>query len=336
MNELKAMPILLLALVGALAPAPSGFAQSGGDGSDHGWKAMAPAPLARFEAAAVVYQEKLYTFGGFGPGVGATTRTDVFDPATNAWSPLADMPQALTHLNAVLVGDTVWFAGGTVGNHPGPVVSNVWRYDLKTDKFSAGPPLPKPRGGGGLAHLEGKLHFFTGFKPDRDTDMSDHWTLDLASGKNWEPAPPFPTPSNQFGVATVGGKIYVIGGQFNHDKRLSDPLDQVFVHVYDPRKKQWSRAADLPMTRSHIEPSTFVHGGKIYIAGGRGASGLMADLWSFDPGENSWSKVTPIPQGLLAPVAAVVGDRIILATGAAEQLQPQASVWAMDLAKIGL
>ena len=71
---------------------------------------------------------------------------------------------------------------------------------------------------------------------DRDTDSPDHFVFDLAAwsatGKaQWTHAAPLPVPRNQHSVAVINERIYIIGGQFNHD---SQQLDQARVDIYDP------------------------------------------------------------------------------------------------------
>ena len=62
------------------------------------WKPRATAPIDRLEAHAVVLHDKLFIIGGFKNGsLHATARVDVYDPASDAWSTRAPMPEALTH-----------------------------------------------------------------------------------------------------------------------------------------------------------------------------------------------------------------------------------------------
>ena len=49
------------------------------------WKKGAPSPFARVEAPTAVVDGKMYLFGGFVKGLGASNEVDVYDPATDAW-----------------------------------------------------------------------------------------------------------------------------------------------------------------------------------------------------------------------------------------------------------
>ena len=54
---------------------------------------------------------------------------------------------------------------------------------------------------------------------------------------------------------------------------VSAKNDQPRVDIYDPVTDTWSRGPDLPAGHSHAEGSTFVHGDRIFIAGGMARRG---------------------------------------------------------------
>ena len=176
------------------------------------------------------------------------------------------MPTHVTHLNTAIDGNTIWFAGGFKGKHPGPVTNEVWKYDIAADTWSAGPPLPEPRGGGGLAIVDHKLHYFGGFKADRNTDAGEHWSLSLEDGKAWQREADLPHPRGHVTATVLAGKMYALGGTHGHD---ITQIDLKYCDRYDPAAKKWSAIASLPDGRSHFESSTMIHRGRILIVGGR-------------------------------------------------------------------
>ncbi|MFN2316276.1 MAG: Kelch repeat-containing protein [Gemmatimonadales bacterium] len=280
------------------------------------WRFRARAEQTRYESLTVVVEGRLLVFGGFDtPELTVTARVDEYDPATDRWRRLGDMPVAVTHANAVLRDGEVWIVGGFVGAHPGPATDQVWRYDPAADSWRAGPSLPAPRGSGGLGlAADGSLHFFGGWLPDRYTDSPDHWRL--APGDSaWVAAAPFPSPRGHFGTASHDGFIYAIGGCHTHDPY---PVDVALVHRYDPATDQWTQLASLPMPLSHIEPSTFVHEGRIHVAGGRSqptGRPSVEEVMAYDIATDTWNFVATMPRGLLAPVAMPLGDELFLTAG---------------------
>src|SRR4051812_38561864 len=115
------------AALGALAAAPAAYAHPGHSGlaaqalddpfSTITWRQFQASPVKRTEAQGATLFGRLYVFGGYEDSTFRLyPRSDVYDPATNAWTQLADMPVATTHAGTTTdVGsDSVYFAGGYV------------------------------------------------------------------------------------------------------------------------------------------------------------------------------------------------------------------------------
>ena len=140
------------------------------------WTEGADAPLARFEGQSAVVGDKLYIFGGYTDGsvIPKTFEVDVYDPATDTWEQLPDMPRPMTHAGTVADGAFIYFAGGVVGSDDPkgksqkiPATTEVWRFGTESEEWSVMPPLPEPRGAGALALLDDTLHFFGGTGENR-------------------------------------------------------------------------------------------------------------------------------------------------------------------------
>jgi N-acetylneuraminic acid mutarotase len=293
------------------------------------WITATPSPIQRSEAGSVVTNHKLYVFGGYvNSSFQATTRSDVYDPATNTWTQLADMPQPITHAGIVADGNTIYLAGGYIGGVPSPSTAKVFKYNVTANTWSQGPSLPAPRGAGGLVRLGRELHFVGGLNANRTVDKGDHWVFNLDNGTQWLNKAPLPNPRNHFGYKVNNDKIYVIGGQHLLDERRTNQSD---VHSYDPLTNTWAQVASLPYGRSHTHNSTLVKNGQIIIVGGR-ANGLpnprtLADVTAYDPMLNTWVALSPLPEPRQATVAKIIDGRIIVTTGSASGPNPQTTTW---------
>lgn len=296
------------------------------------WIDPATAPMARYEAAGMVVKDRLYVFGGYkNQQIQATARSDVYDPATDKWSRIADMPEALTHAGQALYGNTIWLVGGFVGNNPGPGTVHVWRYYPLTNTWKRGPNLPAPRGAGAAAIVGHQLHFFGGLdhanssKNPVKVDYADHWVLDLEKGGGWKRADPLPNPRNHLSGVSLGGFIYAIGGQhlWNEDHPVSE------VDRYDPTTNRWKAVASLLRPRSHMSASTFVINNRIMVIGGA-TNGLtsMSDVDTYNPATNKWLHFSNLPSPRLTPVAGFADGTIIAATGSQFDLQADAETFA--------
>ncbi|WP_031428719.1 malectin domain-containing carbohydrate-binding protein [Flavimarina sp. Hel_I_48] len=291
-----------------------GNGELGEEGQDPcAWTELAPSKLKKLEAQSATVGDKLYSFAGFLDNFIITGVTEIYDVKNNTWTTGAPMPFPATHMGKAQVNDDVWLIGGFIGNNPGVATAKVQIYSTSTDSWRAGPSLPAPRGSGAAAYANGKIHFFGGLLPDRTTDVDEHYVLDpenLAAG--WIPAAPLPYGRNHLSAATVNGLIYAIGGQYGHDYEKQYLR---YLHVYDPATDTWTRKRNLFADRSHFEPCTLVHNGKIIIIGGRRGIFFFDDITEYDPAIDQWTQRCELPERLLAPVAGIFDDKLIVANG---------------------
>lgn len=281
------------------------------------WRVTDTIPETRYENGRVLIGRELFFFGGFyNEATQATRRVDILDLDTHQWRRGADTPEAVTHGNAVVMGDTaVWFAGGFVGDHPGPPTTHTWRYRVPDNEWIAGPDLPAPRGGGGLARIGDTLHYFGGWLVDRNTGSTDHWRL-RPSDTVWEPRAPMPLPRGHVASVAIGGTFWALGGSIGHDP---SPVDIGVIHRYDAQSDHWSEERGLVRPRSHSEPGTILWRDRVLLVGGRNNPGSQATI----PDIVSWSPTTgreryegPLPMALLAPTSVIRNDTLIVGAGA--------------------
>ena len=318
------MVIILLGLL--LLQAPTALAQ---------WTRKQDAHKKRSEVSSVVYDGKLYAFIGFGTSsLEVEPSSEVYDPVQDKWTLLASMPEGktVTHQGVALIDHTVWHIGGRQGNHPAPLTSEVWIYNMKTNTWSPGPQLVNPAtgnplrwGGGGAALLGRTLHVFGGFainacKNDQDiyhlTLDVDKWLADPNNTKWENKRKPLPIERNHISTTVLNGKIYALGGQFGHD--CGGGQDQRISHMYDPITDTWTRLTDLPMVRSHAEGGVFPLDGKIYIVAGQGG---LNKVTVFNPEANnglgSWTDAPEykLPNGFEGIAAKVIENDFIISHG---------------------
>ncbi|CAN0559520.1 unnamed protein product, partial [Ectocarpus sp. 12 AP-2014] len=276
------------------------------------WRNLANAKEDHIEGQSATVNGKLYTMSGLNEKFKVVEATEIYDPSTNAWSFGEPMPLSVTHGGMAAVNDEVCIIGGFAGNHPGVATDRVQIYNTLTDTWREGPKLPGRRGSGAAAFNQGKVHFFGGLLPDRDTDVGEHYFYDLFNETaGWQSAAPLPNPRNHLGGTSNNGLVYAVGGQFGHDKGATN---QKLVHAYDPKMDSWTRLQDLPTNRSHFEVGTISHNEKVIIAGGnKGAD----DILEFDPVSNEWTELCKLPEPLLTPTVMVWENRLIITGGGA-------------------
>jgi N-acetylneuraminic acid mutarotase len=285
------------------------------------WTTKASSPLYRAEALTATIDGKIYVFGGFAKdanGEGPIARSDVYDPASDTWSRIADMPRAYSHVGVAVDGHDVYFCGGYYGTQPGTYAqvfgtNEVWRYNVDSNTYTPMPALPAALAGGGAAIIGRQLHYFGGFELSRQ-DVNVHYVLDLDNpSAGWHTAAPMLLSTNHLGAVTFGGKIYAIAGQTGHDENLVTRDD---VQIYDPATDRWTAGAPMPAPRSHMASATFVMGDRILVISGESANGVETDtVFAYTPATNSWQTLTPLPALRFSGVGAVVNGRIYYTTG---------------------
>ncbi|ABX03470.1 MAG TPA: hypothetical protein DEF47_24000 [Herpetosiphon sp.] len=123
-------------------------------------------PNPRQHAGGVVLDGKLYYIGGqHGHDGSLTVDNDVhrYDPATNMWEQMADIPLALNHIShstLALGGKIFVFAGQTTN---GTKHNTIYVYDPATNTWAQMPNnLPATRYSGIIGEINGTLYFTTG------------------------------------------------------------------------------------------------------------------------------------------------------------------------------
>jgi N-acetylneuraminic acid mutarotase len=286
------------------------------------WKSGAPSPVVRAEAVGAAVGGKLYIFGGFDnegsefTSIPLQSRCDVYDPAKNTWTRLADFPEPFTHSEGVVVGTDIWFVGGYVGNHPGPGTTHVWVYHTLNDTWTRGPDLPVARGAGAAALIGNTIYFTGGMDITRTIDEGTTYALDLTNqSAGWIRKADLPNARNHIAAAAINGKFYVIGGQHGQE---TDQVSQTEVDVYDPTTNKWSTVASLPSFagQSHITGGTFAYQGKIIVVGGETGSDLPQPyVMTYDPAVNQWSILGVLPAPRSTVIAGVIDGKLVFSTG---------------------
>jgi N-acetylneuraminic acid mutarotase len=132
----------------------------------------------------------------------------------------------------------------------------------------------------------------------------------------WKMAAPLPKAIGEIEAATVDGKIYVLSGL---DNRPGVVAPAGYNWAYDPATNAWSDRKPMPVPAHHIMVTTL---DKIYVFGGfvRPASVLawqpIARSWRYDPANDTWKELAPMPTPRGAGAAVQVGGKIYVIGGA--------------------
>lgn len=184
-------------------------------GGDARWTHEGSLPYGLQGLAIVGHRGEVCRFGGSrveaATGAGSAVMRSVADAAcwstrTHSWRALPDLPAARSSHDAVLVGDTVFLAGGWTLDGTGATErdgtwsGDVLRLDLSSkDARWTSLPTPARTRAATVVAARGKLYVMGGLGSDKQPSRSVH-VLDLGSS-TWSRGPDLPTDG--FGMAAI-------------------------------------------------------------------------------------------------------------------------------------
>lgn len=298
---------------------------------DKPWVTLAPLPEPAADIIAAAVNGKLYVFGGFANNRARNLNYE-YDTATNAWTKKKPMPVALHRFAIASYGDKIYLFGGfkypDTGGGIWQPADTAWRYDPATDEWSPLAAMPVKLGAATASVADNRIYVLGGASVDANSKdgaiqpKRRHGVL----GSNieydpktnaWRTRSPLPTPRNHAASATVGGKIYVIGGRIA-SAFAEDGSDTDVVDGYDPARDLWSRPLErMPAARSASGVAMWRN--RIVIVGGETSSakgaGISGAIERYDPEKNSWSALPPLPSPRRGSAVGLIGDRLYIIGG---------------------
>ncbi len=176
------------------------------------WRRRALMPTARSGGGAAVVDGKIYVAGGRPP---RGSDFAVYDPAADRWTTLPNLPTQRNHLAVVAIERKVYVAGGRFGGgFNSEKTAALEIYDPATNRWTAGAPLPAPRGGVAGVSANGCVYVVGGEGNTNDPrGLFDQNEAYDPQANAWNRLPPMPTPTHGLvGAAFVDGRIYLPGG----------------------------------------------------------------------------------------------------------------------------
>jgi len=144
------------------------------DSKTDSWTEKAPMPTARHHMTSSVVDGKLYVIGGrlLGDGIDRPVNealsnfndNEMYDPVTNTWTKLEQMPTKRSGLTSAVVGTDIYVMGGQSVN--GTFGANE-KYDTSNNTWVTEPSLPTPRLGLRAVAANDTIYVFGGQGPAR-------------------------------------------------------------------------------------------------------------------------------------------------------------------------
>lgn len=303
-----AIGVLLVVCMGVLLGQSSDSSEP--DRSE-GLPARAPAP-ARVPVLGA-RQSRVYALGGRNDdGSQYLSSVEMYDPATNRWTPVAPMGTARSALAAVALGINLYALGGE--DESKNSLSSMEMYDPATNRWSAVAPMGTERSALAAVANGGKIYALGGVTTGPKYGASSARKLSSAemydpATKKWSTVAPMRSIRSTLAAVSLAGKIYALGGE---DEKMSPFLNS--VEVFDPATNKWSATAPMRTARSQL--AAVALGAKIYALGGYVWPDKLSSVEVYDPDRNTrWSLVARMETRRAALAAVALGGKIYAQSG---------------------
>ena len=239
------------------------------------------------------------------------------------WIQKTSMPTPRHDLQAIAAGGKIYAISGA----DDLTLDVVEIYDVATDTWAQGPPIPTRRGWLGADLLEDRIYVAGGktIRTPAEKESSGDDThfevqnvlevLDLGS-RTWSALAPLPQGRAGVGVAACQGKLYMLGGSIMKNGHAADALD-----VYDPQRAQWSTGPAYPFPV--MGPGLIAVEDRLYaIAGSSNAFGngfsFRPEVHVLDPQVGKWERLAAKPRGRESMGITVLDGKIFAFGGRAD------------------
>jgi N-acetylneuraminic acid mutarotase len=273
-------------------------------GAASNWQAGAPLPVPRTEVAAAPYRGGIAIVGGFLADGTTTDDADFYDPTSDTWSRLPDLPVAVNHAMGASVGGKLYVVGG-YGEGFRVKLRTAYVYDGRSWRRLK--PMPGVRAAAGAAIVSGKLYVVGGVGPKGLAPKG--FALDLRSGRWTQIAGP--SPREHLAVSAAGGRIYAVAGRLaGIDTNLKT------FEAYLPSTRRWTKLAPVPGARGGTGAAVAAR--TLVSVGGEEPQGTIRSVFGYDLIRRRWRRLADLPTPRHGLGVAAVGSRVYVIGGGTE------------------
>ena len=296
------------------------------------WFQAAPLPEPSEEILGTAVNGKLYGFSGLGPGFRPRALVYEYDPASNAWAKKKPMRLNSHHVAFAAFNNKIYAFGGFILPEQGPPawnpINNAWEYDPAKDEWKELAPMPIKRGAAAAAVANGKIYVTGGANSiDGVTENGIHPTRPhnvLTTVEEYDPATnawrsvrPMLVARNHHATASVGDRLYTIGGRIGSAFITGGATNIDLVEMYDPATNLWSARDKMPTRRSAM--GWGVYNNYVIVAGGeyqdRQLFAAYRAVEAYDTALNRWQVLPSMARPRHGLAVGAIGNRLYAVSG---------------------
>ncbi len=260
--------------------------------------------------------------GGIGTSGVSLATAELYNPATDSFSPVGNMTVARQNATATLIPNgNVLVAGGIDAS--GNTLSAAELYNPATASFGSTGSMLSPRIGHGATLLQSGNVLITGGASNGNLPNTV-----LASAELYHPATGTFTATSSMSAARIGhmtvslldGTVLVAGGQTN-----DTPSSLSSAEIYNPSTGTFTTTGSMTTARSFASAALLSSGG-VLIAGGWNNGTILQSAEVFDPSTGNFTALGNMTTSrVMNPIATAygpaLGDSEILIPGGANNAE---------------
>lgn len=173
-----------------------------GNGPDPRWTTANPLPERLQEMHGVVLDGLVYIAGGIAAGNVDSDRAYRYDPESDVWERIADLPAPRHHMPLAVANDTLYAIGGLVtGPQSFDPNANLWLYDVANDGWESRASMPEARGASAVGVVDGRIIVVGGL--GAGSQLLRTAAIYDPGSDSWSSGAPIPTPRDHLTAAAV-------------------------------------------------------------------------------------------------------------------------------------
>jgi hypothetical protein len=263
------------------------------------WMTRPPVPSARQEISTAVLNGEIFVIAGFNSAGASTNTVEVYNPTTDTWRRVANLPIATNHNAAATAAGRLYAFAGTS--------NRTFRYNPAADRWDE---MAASRFNHGntpaVGVIDDKIYVAGGDGPGASQTELEVYDPVL---NTWTTLAPMRVPRNHTGGGVIDGKLYVVGGR-------PGAAAATALEVYDPATNTWEFGPNMPTGRSGIGAA--VVNDCLYVFGGE-LPMLFDDVEAYSPRTGRWTQLPPMQTPRHGLWASVIDSTVYLPGGATVQ-----------------
>jgi N-acetylneuraminic acid mutarotase len=269
------------------------------------WKEIASLPMEYYGGEAVSLGGEIY-FVGSVSGKAITPHFYKYNPKSDSWVQLANIPDPTMNLALAAVDDKIYAIGGDRFKKTNRM------YDPKTDSWSIMDSMPTGRQHISAGTYGNNIYVAGGLTSW--TSISKKLEVYNVKSNIWLEKTEIPSLRNNSAVIGYDDKIFVFGGAGTEEDVYGDINT---LESYDVKKDQWELKKELPIML--FKPGITVVGKEIFLIGGQamieGQCEASTRVFVYKPDTDTYIETTPLPKKNVFFGCASIGDKIYVIGG---------------------